>query len=357
MGCGCNRQKNKVDIPKTDKPLKLLFKAPKGLSNELILSVAIRNLKLSHGNKFFVDILDGTPSLWDNNPYLTPLSPTDFNVIKINDIYNPMENSLMSFHHISSKYVQLFEDILNIKINNHDFMPNIFLSMEETKNDILDKYDIDPSSPFWIISNGGPSDNSTQWPNPEHMQEVVNTLCDKITFIQIGVEDEDVEDEPGSKNVKNINFPLDNVKNLIGKTTLKEFIRLLYHASGVLTPPSFVMHATAAMQPKNPMIPYKPCVVIAGGKESTNYNSYPVHKYLSSIGTLTCCSNGGCKISTCQILKDSELDGDTAVCYHPEKINTDVDLVIPKCINIIKPKTIIDAITSYYDGGILKYDQ
>jgi hypothetical protein len=58
---------------------------------------------------------------------------------------------------------------------------------------------------------------------------------------------------------------LDNVINLVGMTTHRQFINLMWRCSGVLTPVSYPMHL-ATMQWKDHPEGKRPCVVIAGSR-------------------------------------------------------------------------------------------
>jgi len=103
--------------------------------------------------------------------------------------------------------------------------------------------------------------------------------------------------------------------------------------------------------------------VLAGGREPTHWESYPTHKYLHHVGALECCDQGGCWRSRAFELGDGD-EKDKSLCVKPVSLNRkvnipntkkQVDLKIPKCLDMITHKHVIEAIESYYDGGILEY--
>ena len=121
---------------------------------------------------------------------------------------------------------------------------------------------------------------------------------------------------------------LKGVYSLVGKTDLRQLIRLTYHAEGTVGPISQQMVMAAAFQ--------KPAVVIAGGKEPPLWQMYPNHRYLYTNGALECCAYDGCWKS---VYKDcvNRVSG------------------FPRCFVLIRPEDVARAIELYYLGGMLKY--
>jgi hypothetical protein len=113
------------------------------------------------------------------------------------------------------------------------------------------------------------------------------------------------------------------------------------------------MHAAAAV-PTKPGNPEKrACVVIAGGRESTHWEAYPHHRYISTIGSMPCCQEG-CWISRCQKIDDNDTKNlQQNICKKPVSIGE--NLVIPKCMDMIRPEDVIRNIEMYYEGESLKY--
>ena len=137
----------------------------------------------------------------------------------------------------------------------------------------------------------------------------------------------------------------------------------MHHAIGVLCPVTFAMHLARAVETKREDALNRPCVVVAGGRESTHWEAYPSHRYLSLVGALDCCENGGCWRSRTFELGDGD-EKDNSLCLHPVDIKKKIKppnskkqlkLKIPKCMDMITHKHVIQAIESYYEGGVISY--
>ena len=151
-------------------------------------------------------------------------------------------------------------------------------------------------------------------------QEVVDILNyyfkDRVKIVQVG-----------HKNHKHPD--LKNVLSLVGKTDLRQLIRLIWWASGTIGPLSFQFVVSAALQ--------QPAVCVAGGKEGVPWHLYPHIQHIYSNGALKCCAWDG--------------------CWKGGKMGECVDLVDghPRCFDIIKPYRIADAVKLFYEGGKLSF--
>jgi hypothetical protein len=104
------------------------------------------------------------------------------------------------------------------------------------------------------------------------------------------------------------------------------------------------MHLAAAVETKPNRPKLRPAVIIAGGREPTHWEAYPSHTFLHTIGALKCCESGGCWKSRVIPLGDND-HKDKSLCIAP--IKTEGDIVIPKCMEMIKPTDVIAAIERY----------
>src|SRR6185503_5345813 len=142
---------------------------------------------------------------------------------------------------------------------------------------------------------------------------------------------------------------LNGVIDLRGQTSLRELIRLVYHAQGVLCSITSLMHLAATVETKSGRGSRRPCVVIAGGREPAHWEAYPGHQFIHTNGALPCCVNGGC-------WKDRTIplrDGDKRDRMQHRCINIAGDL--PRCMEMITAEQVIDRIKYYHDGGQLDY--
>ncbi len=171
----------------------------------------------------------------------------------------------------------------------------------------------------------------------------------KVLFVQVGT-------------AGNWEPLLDNVIDLVGQTDFRMLIRLIYHAQGVIVPVNGIMHLAAAVP--TPDGKQRPCVVIAGGREPTNWEAYPNHRYLSKQGSLPCCNPLACDKARCTPVGDDDDTGKDKpenMCrnyvtvaapkspYCRQKMDT---IRVAKCLDMISAEEIIQAVDSYITGGV-----
>src|SRR6185437_7025840 len=109
---------------------------------------------------------------------------------------------------------------------------------------------------------------------------------------------------------------------------------LMYHAEGVLCGVTLAMHLAAAVPLKPGTCKQRACVVVAGGREPPHWEAYPHHQFLSTVGTLPCCANGGCWKSRCQLVGDGDAKDRHEVCSYPVLLTP--QLRIPRCMDLIR---------------------
>jgi len=194
------------------------------------------------------------------------------------------------------------------------------------------------STRFWIVDAGGKKDFTTKHWDPARYQEVVDHFAGRILFVQCGSDSPD-----------HVHPRLNGVLDLVGKTNLRQMIRLMFHAEGVVCPITMFMHMAAAVETKPGRPRNRPCVVVDGGREPAQWEAYPHHQYLHRNGCLPCCEDGGCwKCRTIPLCDGMEQDN--SLCLYPVKLGTGA--VVPKCMEMISAGEVIHAIEQY-----LKYDQ
>ncbi len=240
-------------------------------------------------------------------------------------------------YHFIHGYVQYLEQQLRLSIPVTRFQGDLYLA-EHEKLLPAALADFGIRDGFWIIVAGGKYDFTCKWWNPASYQKVVDHFRGVIQFVQCG--------EAGHWHP-----PLDGVINLVGKTSTREFIRLMYHADGVLCPVTFAMHLAAAVPTPPSAIGARACVVIAGGRESPHWEAYPQHQFLHTVGALRCCAQGGCWKSRCQLVGDGDGKDRQNVCEQPVQITP--ELRIPRCMEMITPDNVIRRIALYLDGGAI----
>lgn len=338
-----------------NKTKKIILKSFLSPGDIVMLTAAVRDLKKAHGDDFAVGVKTSCHHIWENNPYIVPLREDypDVEVIKVE--YPLIHKSNVAPYHFVHGYAQFLEEKLGVKIPLTKFSGDIHISDKE-KGWISQVEELGYKGPFWIIMAGGKYDFTCKWWHPDRYQEVIDHFKGKITFVQVG-----------EKN--HFHTPLKGVIDLVGKTDLRQFIRLVYHSDGVLCPVTSGMHLAAAVPTKPGKPKNRACVVVAGGREPSQWEAYPHHQYLHTNGALSCCDNGGCWKSRCQTVGDGDKkDRAENLCLYPVSVKPKIQLPlfpkadkpvkklnIPKCMDMVSTEDVCNAIEKYYKGGVLNY--
>jgi hypothetical protein len=108
------------------------------------------------------------------------------------------------------------------------------------------------------------------------------------------------------------------------------------------------MHLAAAVEAPGGAPRNRPCVVVAGGREPPHWFAYPHHQVLHTVGALRCCDNGGCwKARTLPLGDGDEKD-------EVENLCVDVVGELPRCMDMIRPRDVIERIETYFEGGVIQ---
>jgi len=274
------------------------------LGDRLMFTPVVRDLKKAHPD-WEVGVESIGPEIWENNPHIVNMTKPDkvFNIGPGKVTRGSKTNGL----HITAAFRCSLEEHLGESVQQGEFKPEIFLSDEEKSLRLID-------GKYWVINTDcGPFSAKRWW--PERFQQLIGQLPD-ITFVQVGLKKD---------NQYRLRGP--NVIDLVDQTKIRELFSLVYNAEGCISLISSLMHVAAAFD--------KPCVVLAGAREPATFEHYANHRYIDRIGCLPCCSKKACwhnSISACtNRVKD-----------------------IARCMDMIRVDQVVDAVKSYYEGGILK---
>ncbi len=296
-----------------------------------MLTAAVRDLHACHPNQFLTDVRTCCPALWENNPHLTALQDQEGERIECSYPLINASNELP--YHCLHGFMQFLSERLGVSIRPTAFRGDIHLSPLE-KSWMSQVHEITgEDTPFWIIVAGGKFDYTIKWWASERFQRVVEHFRGRIQFVQVG-------------NRFDYHPALRGVIDLRGKTDLRQLIRLVYHAQGVLCPITLAMHLAPAIETKGGGFG-RPCVVVAGGREPAHWEEYPDHQFIHSNGALPCCPRGGCWRSRTHPLGDEDTR-DQDLCR-------DVRGDLPRCMDMITAGEVISRIERYFDGGTVEY--
>ena len=311
------------------KPRRLLLRNRQSPGDVVMLTAAVRDLHAQHPGRFITAVDTTAMALWDHNPHARRWDRVadagSWEAVECG--YPLIARSNTGPWHFIHGFHHFLAERLEVRLEPGAFRGDVHLSPEEKAM---------PSAvpvPFWIVVSGGKRDFTTKWWDPARMQAVVDHVAGRILFVQTG--------EAGHHHP-----PLRGVLDLRGKTDTREFVRLMYHAQGVVCPVTFAMHLAAAVETRGPG-PNRPCVVVAGGREPAQWEAYPHHQYIHTNGALRCCDNGGCWKARTVPLGDGDAK-DASLC---------VDVVgnLPRCMDMISAEDVIGRVEMYFRGGAVEF--
>ncbi|MBI1840103.1 MAG: hypothetical protein HYR88_04545 [Verrucomicrobia bacterium] len=314
---------------------KLILKNAYAAGDIVMLTAAVRDLHLCYPNQFATDVRTPSAELWENNPYLTPLDESGAGVEILDCRADLIQHCNQTPYHYVQAYTEFLNSSLGLRCKPSAFHGDIHLSPLEKSwySQIHER--TGEETPFWIIVAGGKRDVTIKWWSSERYQAVVDYFRGRIQFVQVG---ETHDHHP----------PLQGVIDLRGKTDLRQLVRLVYHSQGVLCGVTCLMHLAAAVERKDTGGHDRPCVVVAGGREPPQWETYPAHQFIHNVGMLSC-SQGGCWRSRVAPLGDGdERDLPVNLCQDPVG-----DL--PRCMDLISPDEVIARVEGYFRGGALSY--
>jgi hypothetical protein len=312
---------------------KIILRQGQSPGDILTMTRAIGDLKRTYPD-MLIDVRSPCPELWSNNPHLTPLDENDPNVEVFDVAYDDINISGWDGLHFSDAFRHDIEKKVGVDIKKTGLLPEIYLSDEEKGWVNQVEVEFGWKGAFWIINAGIKPDNELK--KYHRWQEFVDLFNEqfgyKIKLVQIG-------------HASHIHPELDGVFNLIGKTDMRQMIRLHYWAHGIISPISFPFVLAAAFE--------KPHVIVAAGKEGIRWHLYPNGRWLHTIGALECCKFDGCWLGggkgACKDLIEVKTKGKPETGLLLEQV--------PRCFEMIKPYQILDAVKSYYEGRALGYER
>jgi ADP-heptose:LPS heptosyltransferase len=315
---------------------KLILRHQLSPGDVLMLTAAVRDLHLCHPGKFRTDVQTSCPALWENNPYRTRLRESGSGVCVLECHYPLIHRSNQVPFHFICGFMEFLNEKLGTRIRPTAFKGDVHLSRAEKAARSAVARQVGVDLPYWIIVAGGKYDYTIKWWHFRRFQKVVDHFRDRIQFVQVG--------EAGHYHPA-----LNGVIDLRGQTSVRELVHLVYHAAGVLCPVTFVMHLAAAVETRKDRPAQRPCVVIAGGREPPQWEAYPHHQFIHTVGALRCCASGGCWKSRTVPLGDGDSKD------QPEHLCVDVVKGLPRCMDLITPADVIRRIEWHFENGMARY--
>lgn len=308
------------------KPKKLIITNGLPPGDCVMLTGAIRDLHYWNHGKFRTDVRTPHPDLWMHNPYIEHVDDDDPEALRLDADYHLVHESGRP-HHFREAFTDALSKRLNVFSKPVEFRGDIYMTDEEKAAPV---HRIEGK--YLLIAPGYKSDYTAKRWGFARWQEVVDRFEPKIKVVQVG-------------SANDTHPKLSGVTNLIGKTSLRDLIKLVYNAECVISLNSLAMHLAAAVPMRAGR--FRPCVVIAGAREPSSWAHYPGHIFLQNVGSLPCCAAGACWRSKVQ-----QSEGDGEPCALPT-LESDGQQYIAKCMAKISVQNVIDSVESYEDFGAI----
>ena len=305
-----------------------------------VLTAAIRDINKAQPGRFRFMMDTSCPAMFYNNPFVDKFPEVDAR--KVVAKYPLIHKSNQIKKHFLLGFIEYLNTELNASAVLTEFKPDLYLTTEEKR-----KPPIDLPKNYWVISSGGKKDYTAKIWNYTSWQKVADALRGKIPLVQVG----------GGSHA---HPRLKNVIDLVGKTSIRDVMRLIYHAQGVICVVTCFMHISAAFN--------KPCIVLAGGREPYSWESYTEdnrllnmrygipdwtppsndnfipHRFLHTLDKLPCCTGKACWKSKV------EPDGPGSHCLRP--VLQDGQR-LPECMSMISPELVLENVDWYKSKGII----
>ena len=297
----------------------------------VLLTGAVRDLQLAYPNQFQIEVQTTCPELWWANPYIQPRDENEAGAEII-----PCTIPLVSAaNQLPAHVLHGFPDFLSARLGHPiaplEFRGDIHLSKRElAANSPIIPF-VGKTAPYWLILGGGKHDITIKWWSHSRYQSVVDHFRGRLLFAQLG-------------RIGDHHPRLNGTLDLRGRTSLRELVQWVRHAQGVVCGVTGLMHLAAAVPRVDPSQGVLPCVIVAGGREPVQWESYPGHQFLHTIGALDCCATGGCWRSRTKPLRDGSPHDD------PARLCVDVRGGLPRCMKMIGAQDVIAHIERVVKG-------
>jgi ADP-heptose:LPS heptosyltransferase len=294
---------------------KLILKNHLSPGDVLVMTAAIHSLHKAHPGKFRIAVDTSCPAIFEHSPDVEPLDKAhEEKWEEVATHYPAINECNQRAIHFMSAYCEYLADNLQVRVPLATNRPMVYLSAEERSwmNQVEQEFGY--KGRFWLVNAGRKSDFTCKHYGMENFQKIVDLLRGRVVFVQVGA-------------AEHHHPPLKNVLNLVGKTDLRQLIRLCWHADGAVCGVTMLHHLAAALE--------KRCVTIMGGREPVLWNQYPKCQLLHTIGAMPCCRDGGCWKSRVVALPDNA-EQNNSLCEQPMP----GDEPLPRCMSLIGPEDV-----------------
>jgi hypothetical protein len=299
------------------------------------------SLHATYPRQFITDVRCSVPDIFKYNPLVTKIALDDEEAQVIDMHYPQIHQSNNKPIRFITAFTAYLSDKLGLPIQPTNFSSFLYISEQEKAWYSAVHEKLGRDVPYWIINAGHKQDYTAKAWSFQKYQELVARFPD-VWFVQVGATEHKHPELTG-----------DNVINMVGKTNIRQMIRLVYNSFGVISGVSFPMHLSYAVPP-HPRFGRK-CranITIAGGREPPHWEEGPNHHYLHTCGMLSCCDNGGCWKSRIVPLNDGAKERDESLCVAPVELPN--GQWVGKCMEMITVDDVARVVQKYVDN--LEYE-
>ncbi len=282
------------------------------------ITAAIHCLHEQYPGKYLTTVRSPHPAIFENNPHVAALGPGAWDKV---EMHCPLINA--SNHrpvHFMDAWTQNLAEQLGITLTLTTNKPFLYLTdwEKEVRPAVLPQ-----RGKYALICAGRKGCYTAKHPGSRMYQEIVNRLRGKVQFVQVG-------------SAGDHHPPLEGVVNLVGKTSVRDLIRLAYHCEFGVGAVTFLHHVCAAFR--------KPYFCF-NSREPNAWIQYPTSQIFGSNGLLPCNREHACWVN-----KADPNDTDTSRCALPVLVENEW---VPKCLAMIDPAEVVARIERLYEGGTL----
>lgn len=316
------REAGASQIGNLGKLIPLLLKTDQAPGDAVAMTAAIYSLHRAHPRRYITAVESPYPEVFAHNPDVVGSIHVP-GAMPLHMHYPAIHQSNERGIHFMQGWCEHLGNALGVNVPLLTNRPHLYFT--------------DPTPPvedYWLICSGGKQDFTNKLWGQRNYQEVVNRLQGSVKFVQVG---DNIRHHP----------KLRGVDDMVGLTSLRGLFDLARQARGVLCGVSLLMHVAAALE--------RPAIIIAGGREPVQWNSYPLQHYVHTVGSLPCRSTQGRAGVACwrgRVLPLGDVASlDRDLCERPIVTGGST---IPECMHMISPAHIVDLILRYHHAGIQK---
>ena len=328
-------------IPAKTGVKKLVLQNYQSPGDLVMLLHTLVSLHKTYPGKFITDVRCSAPDIFKYNPLVTKIALDDEEAQIVDMHYPQIHQSNNRPLRFITAFTTYLDDKLGLQIRPTNFSGFLYISDAEKSwySAVYEK--IGRDVPYWVINAGHKYDYTAKAWSFKNYQELTARFPD-VWFVQVGATEHNHPELNGS-----------NIINMVGKTNIRQMIRLVYHSFGVISGVSFPMHLSYAIPP-HPRFERKSRanITIAGGREPPHWEEGPNHHYLHTCGMLPCCDAGGCWKSRIVPLNDGSKERDESLCHYPVQLPD--GQWVGKCMEMITVDDVARILQKYMDN--LQYE-